>query len=57
MISTTETLSQRHCGFGDRLSGYGDEMIVHTPALSERSAGIASGHVDLPDTLSSMQKQ
>ena len=45
MINTTETLIQRCCGLSDRLSGYGDDTIVHTPTLTERGARITSGHV------------
>ena len=47
VINTTETLIQRCCGLSNRLSGYGDDTIIHTPALTKRSARIASGHMDL----------
>ena len=47
MVRQTEALIQLRSRLSDRLSRYGDDMVVQTPTLTERGRRIAFGHVDL----------
>ena len=44
MVRQTEALIQLRSRLSDRLSGYGDDMVVQTPTLTERGRRIAFGH-------------